>query len=395
MLTPRQIFLHHQAQTSDAPLLLEIKKAEGIYLYDIHDKSYIDLISGIGVSAIGHCHPRVVEAVQKQVATYMHLMVYGEYVQSPQTILAQKLASLLPDSLNCSYFVNSGAEAIEGALKLAKRITSRTELISFEDAYHGSTHGALSIMGNETYKQAYRPLLPDTRIIRYLDESDFDKITDRTAAVIVETVRGESGAQIPNKNYLNNLQAHCKAVGALLIFDEIQCGMGRTGKMFAFEHYDVIPDILVLAKGLGGGMPIGAFISSYANMQVFTNQPILGHITTFGGHPVNCAAAMACIETIQSENLIAMVTEKEEIIKSMMRHQKILGISGKGMMWAIEFKDFEQNKRIIDRCISMGVITDWFLFAPHKLRIAPPLTITNDELTNALQIILDCIDTAA
>lgn len=395
MLTPRQIFLHHQAQTSAAPLLLEIKRAEGIYLYDIHNKSYVDLISGIGVSAVGHCHPRVVEAVQKQVATYMHLMVYGEYVQSPQTILAQKLASLLPDSLNCSYFVNSGAEAIEGALKLAKRITGRTELISFEDAYHGSTHGALSIMGNETYKQAYRPLLPDTRIIRYLDESEFSAITERTAAVIIETVRGESGAQTPTKNYLQKLHAHCKAVGALLIFDEIQCGMGRTGKMFAFEHYDVIPDILVLAKGLGGGMPIGAFISSYENMQVFTEQPILGHITTFGGHPVNCAAAMACIETIESESLIAKVTEKEEIIKSMMKHPKIIGISGLGMMWAIEFTDFDQNKRIIDCCISAGVITDWFLFAPHKLRIAPPLTINNDELINALQIILNCIDAEA
>ncbi len=395
MLTPRQIFLHHQAQTSDAPLLLEIKKAEGIYLYDIHDKSYIDLISGIGVSAVGHCHPRVVEAVQKQVATYMHLMVYGEYIQSPQTMLAQKLASLLPDSLNCNYFVNSGAEAIEGALKLAKRITGRTELISFEDAYHGSTHGALSIMGNETYKQAYRPLLPDTSIIRYLDESGFRAITERTAAVIIETVRGESGAQTPTINYLKKLRAHCNAVGALLIFDEIQCGMGRTGKMFAFEHYDVIPDILVLAKGLGGGMPIGAFISSYENMQVFTNQPILGHITTFGGHPVNCAAAMACIETIESESLIAKVAEKEEIIKSMMRHPKIIGISGIGMMWAIEFTNFEQNKRIIDRCINMGVITDWFLFAPHKLRIAPPLTINNQELSKALQIILDCIDSEA
>lgn len=392
MLTPRQIFLQNQAQTSSTPLLLEIKKAEGIYLYDIHDKSYIDLISGIGVSAVGHCHPRVVAAVQKQVATYMHLMVYGEYIQTPQTILAQKLASLLPSSLHCSYFVNSGAEAIEGALKLAKRITGRTELISFEDAYHGSTHGALSIMGNETYKQAYRPLLPDTRILRYLDESEFGNITERTAAVIIETVRGEAGAQTPTKDYLEKLQARCKAVGALLIFDEIQCGMGRTGKMFAFENYNIIPDILVLAKGLGGGMPIGAFISSYEYMQVFTDQPILGHITTFGGHPVNCAAAMACIETIQSENLIEQVSEKEEIIKSMMRHQKILGISGMGMMWAIEFKDFEQNKRIIDRCIQKGVITDWFLFAPHKLRIAPPLTITKDELINALQIVLECID---
>lgn len=392
MLTPRQIFLQNQAQTSSTPLLLEIKKAEGIYLYDIHDKSYIDLISGIGVSAVGHCHPRVVAAVQKQAATYMHLMVYGEYIQTPQTILAQKLASLLPSSLHCSYFVNSGAEAIEGALKLAKRITGRTELISFEDAYHGSTHGALSIMGNETYKQAYRPLLPDTRILRYLDESEFGNITERTAAVIIETVRGEAGAQTPTKDYLEKLQARCKAAGALLIFDEIQCGMGRTGKMFAFENYKIIPDILVLAKGLGGGMPIGAFISSYEYMQVFTDQPILGHITTFGGHPVNCAAAMACIETIQSENLIEQVSEKEEIIKSMMRHQKILGISGMGMMWAIEFKDFEQNKRIIDRCIQKGVITDWFLFAPHKLRIAPPLTITKDELINALQIVLECID---
>lgn len=361
-------------------------------LFDQNEKAYIDLISGIGVSAVGHCHPKVVAAVQQQAQTFMHLMVYGEYIQSPQTNLAQKLASLLPENLGCSYFVNSGAEAIEGALKLAKRMTGRTELISFENAYHGSTHGALSIMGNEEFKSAYRPLLPDTRILKYNNEAEFKHITFKTAAVVVETIRGEAGAELPNSNFLEKLRSHCTTYGVTLIFDEIQCGIGRTGKLFAFEHYQVIPDILVLAKGLGGGMPIGVFISSYENMQMLTHNPILGHITTFGGHPVNCAAALACLEVIEEEALIQSIEAKEKIIVSMLQHPKIKGLSGKGLLWAIEFDDFEQNKKIIDACIEHGVITDWFLFASNKLRIAPPLTITQEELTGALKIILDCIE---
>lgn len=392
MLTPRQIFLQQQGQTSSSPLLLEIVRASGISLYDKNGKSYIDFISGIGVSAVGHCHPKVVQAVQLQAQTYMHLMVYGEYVQTPQTRLAHKLASLLPPNLQCSYFVNSGAEAIEGALKLAKRVTGRTELISFENAYHGSTHGALSIMGNEAFKNAFRPLLPDTRILKYNDTNEFRFITERTAAVVIETIRGEAGAQLPMVNFLQALKIHCTKYGVQLIFDEIQCGIGRTGKMFAFEHYGVIPDILVLAKGLGGGMPIGAFISSYNAMQVFTHNPILGHITTFGGHPVNCAAALACLEVIEEEKLIDTIAQKEKIIESMLNHPKIKSVSGKGLLWAIEFENFELNKKIIDACINQGVITDWFLFAANKLRIAPPLIISETELTKGLQIILGCIE---
>lgn len=395
MLTPRQIFLHQQAQTSPSPLLLEIERAHGIYLFDKNNKPYIDFISGIGVSAVGHCHPKVVHAVQQQAQTYMHLMVYGEYVQTPQTQLAQKLASLLPSNLQCSYFVNSGAEAIEGALKLAKRVTGRTELISFKNAYHGSTHGALSIMGNEEFKNAYRPLLPDTRILKFNNENEFGKITNKTAAVVIETIRGEAGAELPEPEFLKHLRMHCNQHGVLLIFDEIQCGIGRTGKMFAFEHYQVIPDILVLAKGLGGGMPIGAFISSYEHMQAFTHSPILGHITTFGGHPVNCAAALACLQVIEEEALLSSLEEKEEIIVSLLKHPKIKSISGKGLLWAVTFENFEQNKRIIDACIKKGLITDWFLFAPHKLRIAPPLTITTTELRQALSILLDCIEAVA
>ncbi len=395
MLTPRQIFLHHQAQTSPAPLLIEVEHAKGSYIYDKEQKPYIDFISGIGVSAVGHCHPKVVEAIKKQAETYMHVMVYGEFVQTPQTQLAAKLASLLPETLQCSYFVNSGSEAIEGALKLAKRVTGRTELISFENAYHGSTHGALSIMGNDAFKNAYRPLLPDTRVLKYNTEEEFQHITTRTAAVVVETIRGEAGAQLPEPEYLQKLRAHCTENGVMLIFDEIQCGIGRTGKMFAFEHYSVIPDILTLAKGIGGGMPIGAFIASYNLMQALTHDPVLGHITTFGGHPVCCAAALACIEVIENEKLLSLVNQKEQRIKETLKHPKILNISGIGLLWAIEFADFEQTKRIIDRCIENGVITDWFLFASNKLRIAPPLNISMDELDFALQMILKSIDEVA
>jgi acetylornithine/N-succinyldiaminopimelate aminotransferase len=392
VLTPRQIFLNYQAQTSTEPLLLEIVRASGIHIYDKNNIAYVDLISGIGVSAVGHCHPKVVNAVKQQAETYMHLMVYGEYVLTPQTRLAEKLASLLPESLQCTYFVNSGAEAIEGALKLSKRATGRTEIISFENAYHGSTHGALSIMGNEEYKNAFRPLLPDIRILKYNIVEEFKHITGRTAAVVVETIRGEAGAQVPEENLLKLLRDRCSEVGALLIFDEVQCGIGRTGKMFAFEHFQIVPDILVLAKGLGGGMPIGAFIASQELMKVFTNNPVLGNITTFGGHPVNCAAALACLDVIEEEKLISTLEAKEKIITTLLKHPMIKSIRGKGLLWAVEFESFEQNKRIIDSCISKGVITDWFLFAPHMLRIAPPLIITEDELTKALHIILECVE---
>ncbi len=286
MLTQRQLFLEHNAQTSPTPLLLEFVKAKGLYMYDENGRKYMDLIAGIGVSNVGHCHDSVVNAVKEQAETYMHLMVYGEFVQSPQVNFAKALASVLPETLNCTYFVNSGAEAVEGAMKLAKRYTNKTEIIACYNSYHGSTQGALSLMGNEEFKQAYRPLLPEIKFINFNHLPDLDKITIKTAAVFIETVQGEAGIRVPAENYLTALREKCNSTGTLLVFDEIQCGFGRTGKMFGFEHYHVIPDILLLAKGIGGGMPIGAFISSTAIMSVFTDNPILGHITTFGGHPV-------------------------------------------------------------------------------------------------------------
>jgi len=392
MQTQRQLFLKHNAQTSETPLLLEFVKAKGMYMYDQSGKRYMDLIAGIGVSNVGHCHPTVVEAVKKQAETYMHLMVYGEYVQSPQVDFAKALASVLPENLSCTYFVNSGAEAVEGAMKLAKRYTNRTELIACKNSYHGSTQGALSLMGNEEFKQAYRPLLPDIQFIVFNHLPDLEKITTKTAAVFIETMQGEAGIRIPDADYIKALRKKCTATGTLLVFDEIQCGFGRTGKMFGFEYFDVVPDILLLAKGIGGGMPIGAFISSSQIMSVFTNNPILGHITTFGGHPVSCAAGLATFETILTEDLITGVEQKGELFKSLLKHPAIVEIRGKGLMLAVEFDSYETNKKIIDGCIEDGLITDWFLHCSNSMRIAPPLIITEDEITAACNIILKNIN---
>lgn len=395
MLTHRQLFLNHLAQTSSTPLMIEIEKAEGIYLYGPDDKKYIDLISGISVSNLGHRHPNVVNAIKEQVDKYMHLMVYGEYVQSPQTKLAKALTDNLPPQLNSCYFVNSGSEAVEGALKLAKRYTGRTEIISMHNAYHGSSHGALSIMGNEDFKTNYRPLLPNVRQINYNQPADLNLITTKTACVVVETIQGEAGAVISDEGYLKALRDRCTEVGALLILDEIQCGFGRTGSLFAFEQYNIVPDILLLAKGMGGGMPIGAFISSQPIMNCFTNNPVLGHITTFGGHPVSCAAALATLNTLLQENLITEVAEKEALIRNLLVHPKIKGIRGKGLLLAAEFDNYDTNKKIIDRCIELGVITDWFLFADNCLRIAPPLIITEQEIKQSCTIILQAINEVA
>lgn len=395
MLTPRQLFFEHLAQTSETPLALEIVKAEGVYLYDNSGKSYLDLISGISVSNIGHRHPKVVEAIKEQLDKYMHLMVYGEYIQSPQVQLAKALSDVLPDNLCSVYFVNSGSEAIEGAMKLAKRFTGRTEIISFENAYHGSTQGSLSIMGNEEFKSSYRPLLPDTQQIEYNNPEDLNEISDRTACVIVETIQGEAGAIVPQADFLKKLQDHCNRAGALLVVDEIQCGFGRTGKLFAFEHYQIIPDILCLAKGMGGGMPIGAFISSREIMNSFTNNPILGHITTFGGHPVCCAASNATLNILLEEKLIDQVDAKEKLFRKLLKHPKIGAIKGKGLLLAIEFESYEQNKIIIDKCISKGLIVDWFLFNANSMRIAPPLSISEEEIIAACNIILEAADELA
>jgi len=392
MLTQRQLFLNHVAQTSETPLGLEIEKAEGVYLTDISGKKYIDLISGISVSNIGHRHPKVIEAIKQQLDKYLHLMVYGEYVQSPQVQFAKLLTDQLPKKLSSVYFVNSGTEAIEGALKLAKRFTGRTEIISFKNAYHGSTHGSLSIMGSEEFKNAFRPLLPDVKQIKFNNKEQLKHITPRTASVVVETIQGEAGAIIPEGNFLKQLSERCIETGTLLIADEIQCAFGRTGKLFAFEHYNFVPDIVCLAKGMGGGMPIGAFISSKEIMNTLTNNPVLGHITTFGGHPVCCAAAKASLEVLLNENLIGQVESKEQLFRKLLKHPKIKAVKGKGLLLAVEFDNYEQNKKIIDSCIEKGVITDWFLFSSHSMRIAPPLIITDEEIKKCCEIILESIN---
>ena len=392
MLTLRQLFLANNAQTTNFPLLLEFERAEGVYLYDKDNKPYIDLIAGIGVSNTGHGHPYVIEAIKTQLDKYLHLMVYGEYVQSPQVKLAEKLVSLLPDTLQSIYFVNSGAEAVEGAMKLAKRYTDRREVLACYDSYHGSTQGALSIMGNEEYKQAYRPLLPGTGFIRFNNVDDLKLITTQTACVVIETVQGEAGIRVPDITYMQALNARCQQTGTLLVLDEIQAAMGRTGKLFAFEHYGIVPDILVLAKALGGGMPLGAFIASNQIMDALKENPMLGHITTFGGHPVCCAAGLAALEVILNEQLIATVGEKEALFRELLIHPAIKQVRGKGLMLAAEFESFDLNKKIIDRCISNGVITDWFLHCSNSMRIAPPLVITTEQIEQACSVIIEAVE---
>lgn len=388
----RQLFLSHLAQTTDFPLMIEIEKASGVRLFGPDGKTYIDLISGIGVSNVGHRHPRVLQAIQDQLDKYLHLMVYGEYVQSPQARLAKALVDTLPDPLDNVYLVNSGSEAIEGALKLAKRYTGRPEVISCMDAYHGSSHGSLSIGGNEIFKRAYRPLVPGVSHIVYGGFADLQRINSKTAAVVVETIQGEAGIRVACREYFLALRKRCDEVGALLILDEIQAGFGRTGKFWAFEHFGITPDILVCAKGMGGGMPIGAFISSKEMMSVFKNNPLLGHITTFGGHPVSAAASLATIEILKEESLIEQVQQKAELIRNKLIHPKIKAIRNLGLMMAVEFESFEVLKPIIDRAIELGVITDWFLFCDDAMRIAPPLTITEQEIEESISIIIQAIE---
>jgi acetylornithine/N-succinyldiaminopimelate aminotransferase len=395
MPTLRQLFLTNNAQTTSFPLLLEFERAEGIYMYDSAGKAYIDLISGIGVSTLGHSHPKVINAVKQQVDKYMHLMVYGEYVQTPQVRFAEKLISIFPKNLQSVYFTNSGAEAVEGALKLAKRYTGRSEIIACHNSYHGSTHGALSVMGNEEFKQAYRPLLPGVNFIRFNEPADLELITNQTACVIIETLQGEAGIRVPDIAYMQALRARCNETGTLLILDEIQAAFGRTGALFAFEHYGITPDMLLLAKALGGGMPVGAFAASHQIMDALKENPILGHITTFGGHPVCCAAGLAALEVLLDDDLCKGVAEKEELFRSLLIHPAIKQIRGKGLMLAIEFESFELNKRIIDRCIANGVITDWFLHCSNAMRIAPPLIITHNEIQKACEVILEAISGTA
>jgi acetylornithine/N-succinyldiaminopimelate aminotransferase len=393
-ISNRQLFLDHVAQTSPAPIGLEIVKAQGIYQYDINGKPYIDLISGFSVCNIGHSHPDVVKAVQQQAAEYMHLIVYGEFIENPQIQYARMLAGLLPPSLNCVYFTNSGAEATEGAMKLAKRATGRSKIIAFNKSYHGSTQGALSVMGDEYFRNAFRPLLPDIYHADYGSDSAIDLIDDATACVIMETVQAESGLNAPAKEWIQQIRKKCTAHNVLLVFDEIQAGFGRTGSLWAFEQYDVIPDILLLGKALGGGMPLGAFISSWDLMQTLTSNPVLGHITTFGGHPVSCAAGKAALEVLLDGNFISEVKRKEAIIKQGLQHKAIKQLRTAGLWAAVEFESFEINQKIIHRCIQNGLITDWFLFASECMRVGPPLIITEDELTKACEIILQSIEEA-
>jgi len=392
MLSPRQLFLLNTAQTSPFPRLLEIERAEGMYLYDHTGKKFMDLVSGFAVSNIGHRHPRVVQAIKDQADKYLHLTVYGEYVQSPQVKLAEKLSSILPKPLSAVYFVNSGAEATEGAMKLAKRYTGKSELIACRNSYHGSTQGALSVMGNEYYKQAYRPLLPGIRFIEFNEVADLEHIGTETAAVIIETIQGEAGVHVPDLGYMTALRKRCDQTGTLLILDEIQTGFGRTGKLFGFENFNISPDILLLAKGMGGGMPIGAFISSHEIMSALKENPILGHITTFGGHPVSCAAGLANLEVILEENLINDVEIKESLFKKYLQHPEIKEIRGKGLMLSIQLSSFKQVEYVSNYCSDKGIIFDWFLHCDTAMRIAPPLIISEEEIKIACTIVLEALD---
>tara|TARA_R110000796_G_scaffold77584_2_gene173259 strand:- start:137402 stop:138592 length:1191 start_codon:yes stop_codon:yes gene_type:complete len=387
-----RIFLNHVAQTTPYPLKVEVARAEGTSIFDTDGKEYLDFISGIAVSNIGHRHPHVVKAIKDQLDKYMHVMAYGEFIQSPQNRLAEKLASLLPEQLSTSYFVNSGAEANEGALKLAKRVTGRTQIISCKKSYHGGTHGALSVSGNEMKKYAFRPLLPDVYFIEFNNIDDLAQITEATACVIIEPIQGDAGVRIPSKAYLKALRQRCTETGALLIFDEIQTGYGRTGSLFAFQQFDVIPDILTIAKAMGGGMPMGAFISSKAHMEQLTFNPVLGHITTFGGHPVNCAAAVANLEVIENENLIESVEKKGQLIESLIGHPDIIEIRRIGLMFAVEFKSAERVARIVNQCLEDGLITFWFLSCPESFRLAPPLTISEVDIQRGCAIIKNVIE---
>ena len=388
----RQLFLNHLAQTSPAPLALEIVRSEGVYLYDADDKKYLDVIAGISVSVLGHRHPAVVDAIKNQVDLYMHTLVYGEFVLSPQIKLVSLLTSLLPENLSSVYLVNSGSEATEGAMKLAKKYTGRSEIISAKFAYHGSTQGAASLMFPTTFTEAFFPLLPHISHIDFNCLSCLDRISNKTAAVILETVQAEFGVRLPHGDFLKQVADRCKSTGTLLILDEIQAGMGRTGSLFAFSQYDVIPDILLLAKGLGGGMPIGAFISSKEITSGLSENPVLGHITTFGGHPVSSAAAFATLQFLIDSDLISLVQAKSDRFISNLKHPFIKEIRHAGLLMALDLDNANLVRKVIHLAIEKGLITDWFLFNDRSLRIAPPLTITFEEIDEACSILMECLN---
>ena len=392
----RKQFLRHVAQTSPAPQLIEVARAEGVFFYTPEGKPYYDLVSGVSVNNVGHGNRAVVEAVQRQAADYMHIMVYGEMVERPQVEFARALAEALPEPLDSVYFLNSGAEAVEGALKLAKRYTHRTEMISMRQAYHGSTHGAMSMMGQpegEEWKCAFRPLLPDTKAIRFNNIEDLSLITERTACVLCEPVQGEAGVRPPKDGYLQALRKRCTEVGALLIFDEIQTGMGRTGEMFAMQKYGVTPDIVCLAKALGGGMPLGAFVSSQEIMSTLTHNPVLGHITTFGGHPVCCAAGLAAMKFLQENKIVEDVERKGALYEELLKdHPAVKEIRRAGLLLAIELGESEKLYKIMDLFIEEGILSDWFLFCDTAFRISAPLVISDEEIRDSVRIIRNCLD---
>lgn len=388
----RQMFLQHVAQTSEMPLQLHIQSATGIYITDVSGKVYMDLISGIGVSSLGHCHPEVVKAIQYQSQQYMHTMVYGEHIQEPQVALATLLADILPENLNSVYFTNSGAEATEGAMKLAKRYSGRSEFVSFKNSYHGSTQGALSLMDNEYFTQAYKPLLPYVKFMRFNCLGDIELITNKTAAVFVELVKAECGVQIMTKEFAKAIRKKCDETGTLLVVDEIQTGFGRTGKLFAFEHYEIVPDILMIGKAFGAGLPLGAFIADKKIMDSLSFNPVLGHITTFGGNPVCCAAAFAGLKYLLQNEELMNVCHREHLYRTRLQHPLIKDFRSLGLLAAIEFENFETMKKVMDNCLANGVITDWFLFADNCIRIAPPLIITEQEVNNSIDILLKAMN---
>lgn len=392
-MSERDFFLSHLGQTTPFPFLVEVERAEGIYIYDKQGKAYLDMISGVAVNNIGHRHPKVVSALKNQIDKYLHVMVYGEFIQDAQQLLVKELLEVLPSKLDGVYIVNSGTEAIEAALKLAKRVTGRTELVSFRGSYHGSTHGSMSVSGNEIKKQAFRPLLPDVQFLQHNQLADLERITEKTAGVILETIQGDAGVRRPTVTFMRALRQRCDEVGAMLILDEIQCGMGRTGKLFAFEHFGIVPDILTLGKALGGGMPIGALVSSQEKLMEFTHAPMLGHITTFGGHPVISAAAAAAVQVLKSEINWNSLEEKAQRFEDRFRqHPELIEIRRVGMMFAFDMVSAERVERVVSRCMEKGLITFWFLSHPYSFRLSPPLTITEDELNLAADLILQAIE---
>lgn len=388
----KEDFLKYQAQTTPYPLAMEISHAKGSYIYDTSGKAHLDFVAGISACGLGHCHPKIVEAIQKQTETYMHVMVYGEYIQKPAVDYTKLLASLLPHPLETTYLVNSGTEAIEGALKLARKYTGRTQIIGAHNAYHGNTMGSLSIMGYEERKSAFRPLLPDVSFIHFNSEIDLQKITRKTAAVVLETIQGGAGFIMPKIGYLEKVRKRCTEVGALLVFDEIQPGFGRTGKLFAFEHYNCVPDILALGKGMASGLPVGAFTASKEIMKSLQDHPKLGHITTFGGNPVIAAACLATLKELTQSTLISETLEKENLFRELLQHEHITEIRGKGLMLALLFKNEDIVNYLVLNCAEKGLILFWLLFEPKAVRITPPLTISKKEIIEGCTIIINVLD---